>query len=289
MMGIARLRAQGARNRSCAFLGVLNALGFASLGFSACTRPLTGPSRPALARPTAGRAFGVRMGASDLEGPHDAERFLLESLDLTPAEVAKVFRVRPGLERRTAESLRTSVQWLRGLGIVDADVSRMLRQNPNLFDNHPEKRDGMVKWLKEFGLCELEINKLVYRHVSLFFTSRDNAEATARWLTALGLDKSSLRDILERAPSLFGLKAARLEAKFSWLQGFGFSDAHIVRLIRKSPAMLDRSLDKNLKPRFALPEQQVSAGKLVDFVTTRASTWLFCKMADCSDRIQSSL
>jgi len=288
-MGTARLRARGARSRSCAFLGVLSACGFATLGFSACTRPLTGPSRPALARPTAGRAFGVSMRASDLEGAHDAETFLLESVDLTPAEVAKVFRVRPGLERRSAESLRTSVQWLRGLGIVDADVSRIVRQRPNLFDSRPETRDGMVQWLKEFGVSELEITKLVYKHIDLFFTNRDNAEATAQWLAALGLDKNSLRDILERAPSIFKLKTVSLKAKFSWLQGLGFSDAQIVRLIWKTPALFDRSLDKNLKPRFALLEQQVSAGKLVDFVKTRGSSWFMCKMADCSDRIQSSL
>jgi len=296
MVGSAHLRARGARNRSWAFLGVLSAWSFAALAFSACPRPLSGPLLPAPARPTAVRAVGVRTRAADREGgsrlsagAHDAETFLLESVGLTQAEVAKMFRARPWLERRSVESLRRTVQWVRGLGISDADIPRILHQHPIVLDARPETRDGMVQWLKEIGLSELEIAKLFSKHPDLFHARRSTAESTAQWLAELGFDKNSIRDLLDRAPALFHLKTANLKAKHSFLKGIGFSDAQIIQLMPRIPNIFVRSLDKNWKPRFALLEKHVSVDKLVDFVMTRGSSWLFCSMADCPDRIKRLL
>jgi len=295
-MGSAHLRARGARNHSWAFLGVLSAWSFAALGFSACPRPLSGPLLPTLARPTAVRAVGVRMRAADREGgsrlsagAHDVETFLLESVGLTQVEVAKIFRAFPGLERRRVESLRRTVQWVRGFGISHADIPRILRQHPIVLQARSESRDGMVQWLKEIGLSELEIAKLFSKHPALFVVPRSTAESTAQWLAELGFDKNSIRDILDRAPALFTLKTANLKAKYSFLKGVGFSDAQIFQRILKLPSLFDRSLDKNWKPRFALLEKHVSVDMLVDFVMTRGSYWLFCSMADCPDKIKGLL
>mmetsp|Transcript_33385 Transcript_33385/g.106405 ORF Transcript_33385/g.106405 Transcript_33385/m.106405 type:complete len:105 (+) Transcript_33385:69-383(+) len=91
-------------------------------------------------------------------------------------------------------------------------------------------------------------------------------------------------------PILFGLSLERkLKPTSQWLNDLGMDDLQVAETVARSPQLCGYSLDKNLKPRFALLEQQVSAGKLVDFVKTRGSSWFMCKMADCSDRIQSSL
>mmetsp|Transcript_55320 Transcript_55320/g.179616 ORF Transcript_55320/g.179616 Transcript_55320/m.179616 type:complete len:148 (+) Transcript_55320:505-948(+) len=147
----------------------------------------------------------------------------------------------------------------------------------------------MVQWLTEIGLSELEIAKLFSKRSALFTAPRGTAESMAQWFEELGFDKNSIRDLLDRAPALFALKAANLKAKHSFLKGIGFSDNQIFQLMSRIPSRFLGSLDNNLKPRVALLEKHVSVDKLVDFVMTRGSDWLFCTMANCPDRIKRLL
>jgi len=296
MSGAVHLRTRGARNRSCAFLGVMVASWLAALNFCVCPRFLTGPSTSVLARPIALRAVDVNQrpsGDDDERHPHAGanatETFLLESLGLTTAQVAKVFRARHGLARHGAENLGTTVQWLSRLGVGDEDIPRILHQLPQFFDTPPETRDGMLRWLKEFGFSKLEIIKIATKNLGFFKTPRGTVETLAQWLSELGLDQSAIRALVERRPEFFNMRADTVKTKVRWLKGYGFSDPQIVHLISERTDLFTRSLDKSLMPRFALFEQQVSADELVDFVMTRSSRWLVCSMADCPGRIKQLL